>query len=468
MVVDCQLDTGATCNVMTHADLCAIQETKKPTMELSTSKLKFYDNSTLQVLGQQKLDCRYKGASHSLNFKIIRGTQKPLLSGTTCEKLGLITVNTVNTVAENEDHIIAQFSDVFQGLGCLAGDYHIDVDPLIKPVQHLPRRVPLALKERLKAKIEDLEKRSIIKKVECPTPWISSMVTVVKPNKLRICIDPKDLNKAIKRPNYQMPILDEILPNLANAKVFSVLDAKDGFHQVKLDESSSYLTTFWTPFGRYRYLRMPFGISSAPEEYQRRMHDVVQGLPGVEIIADDILVYGKGSIKEEYIKDHDHNLTKLLERARAVNLKLNKKKLKLRLSEVRYMGHLLTSEGLLPDPEKIAEMPKPQDKKAVERLLGTVQYLSRFLPKLSEVAKPLRQLTEKEVVFAWQQAQEEAFTHIQQLVTSTPVLKFYDINDEVTLQCDASECGLGAALLQLGQPVAYASRALSLTEQSYS
>ena len=110
-----------------------------------------------------------------------------------------------------------------------------------------------------------------------------------------------------------MPILDEILPNLANAKVFSVLDAKDGFHQVKLDESSSYLTTFWMPFGRYRYLRMPFGISSAPEEYQRRMHDVVQGLPGVEVIADDILVYGKGRIKEEYVKDHDNNLTKLLE-----------------------------------------------------------------------------------------------------------------------------------------------------------
>ena len=276
------------------------------------------------------------------------------------------------------------------------------------------------------------------------------MVTVVKPNKLQICIDPKDLNKAIKRPNYQMLILDEILPNLANAKVFSVLDAKDGFHQVKLDESSSYLTTFWTPFGRYRYFRMPFGIRSAPEEYQRHMHDVVQGLPGVEVIADDILVYGKSSMKEEYVKDHDNNLTKLLERARAVNLKLNKKKLKLRLSEVRYMGHLLKSEGLRPDPEKtraIAEMPKPQDKKAVERLLGTVQYLSQFLPKLSEVAKPLRQLTEKEVVFAWQQAQEEAFAHIQQLVTSTPVLKFYDINDEVTLQCDASDCGLGAALL---------------------
>ena len=124
------------------------------------------------------------------------------------------------------------------------------------------------------------------------------------------------------------------------------------------------------------------------------------------------------------------------------------------------MGYLLTSEGLWADPENIkaiAEMPKPQDRPVFVTLL----------PKLSEVAKPLRQLTEKEVLFTWQQSQEEAFACIQKLVTSTPVLRFYDVTDEVTLQCDASECGLGAALLQSGQPVAYASRALSLTEQSY-
>lgn len=167
------------------------------------------------------------------------------------------------------------------------------------------------------------------------------------------------------------------------------------------------------------------------------MHDIVHGLLGVEVIADDILVYGSGNTEEEYIQDHDTNLTKLLERARAVNLKLNKKKLKLRLSEVGYMGHLLTNDGLWADPEKIKaiiEMPKPQGKRAVERLLGTVQYLSRFLPRLSEVAKPLRQLTEKEALFTWQQSQEEAFACIRKLVTSTPVLRFYNVNEEVTLQ----------------------------------
>ena len=134
------------------------------------------------------------------------------------------------------------------------------------------------------------------------------------------------------------------------------------------------------------------------------------------------------------------------------------------------MGHLLTSTGVRVDPMKvkaIVEMPRPNNKKVVERLLGTVQYLSRFLPKLSDVAKPLRQLTEKEVVFTWQQQQEHAFTLIKDLVTSSPVLKYYNIKEEVTLQCDASETGIGAALLQAGQPVAYTSRALTKTEQQY-
>ena len=136
------------------------------------------------------------------------------------------------------------------------------------------------------------------------------------------------------------------------------------------------------------------------------------------------------------MQDHDNNLTKLLERARAVNLKLNRKELKLRQDEVRYMGHLLTQNGLSADPAKIkaiTEMPRPQDKRGVERLLGSVQYLSRFLPRLSEVAKPLRQLTEKDVVFTWQQSQEEAFANIRNLVTSSPVLRFYDVKDEVTV-----------------------------------
>ena len=274
---------------------------------------------------------------------------------------------------------------------------------------------------------------------------------------------PPDLNRAIKRPKYQMPTVDEVLPKLAKAKVFTVLDAKDGFYQVKLDKESSLVTTFWTPFGRYRYLRMPQGISSAPEEYQRRQNEALAGLNGVEVIADDILCYGSGETMEDALKDHDSNLLNLLDRARSMNFKLNKKKLRLRLDQVTYMGHSFTSEGLRPIPmkvEAIVSMPRPDDKRAVQRLLGCVNYLTRFMPTISELSEPLRKLTEKNALFVWESQQEEAFQSIKHMISSTPVLKYYDVASETTIQCDASEAGLGATLLQNKQPVAFASRSL--------
>ena len=129
--------------------------------------------------------------------------------------------------------------------------------------------------------------------VKEPTDWVSSLVVVEKKNKkLRVCLDPKDLNNNLKRSHYPLPTLDEIIPDLHNSKVFSTFDCRNGYWQVGLSEKSSFLTTFNTPFGRYRWLRMPFGLSSASEEYQRRMTEAIGDLDGVKVFVDDILVYG--------------------------------------------------------------------------------------------------------------------------------------------------------------------------------
>ena len=186
-----------------------------------------------------------------------------------------------------------------------------------------------------------------MEKVTIPTEWISSMVVVTTPSKIRICLDPQDLNKAVIRPKYQMPTLEELLPKLSKAKVFTTLDAKGGFYQVGLDEQSSLKTTFWAPFGRYKYLRLPFGINLAPEEFERKLHEKLQGLPGVAVIRDDILVMGYGENEVEANRNHDENL------ARKANLCLNSSKLNLRKTEVKFMGPLNTKDGLKPDPEKI-------------------------------------------------------------------------------------------------------------------
>lgn len=168
------------------------------------------------------------------------------------------------------------------------------------------------------------------------------------------------------------------------------------------------------------------------------------------------------------LADHDHNLLNLLKRARSVNLKLNNEKLRLRLDQVTYMGQLFTSEGLRPDPmnvEAITSMLRPDGKKAVQHLLRCVNYLSRFMPKLFQVSEPLRKLIEKDTIVMWESQQEEAFQCIKNMISSAPVLKYYDVSRETTIQCDASKSGLEATLLQNGQPAEFAPRSLSAVER---
>ena len=143
-------------------------------------------------------------------------------------------------------------------------------------MQHEPRRIPVALRDKVKEELVKLTGEDIITPVTTPTEWNSSMVEVVKPNgKIRICLDARDLNRAIQREHYPLPTIEDVSTRLAGAKVFTKCDVWNGFWHVQLDKQSSYLTTFHTPFGRYRWKRLPFGISSAPEVFQRKMHELI-------------------------------------------------------------------------------------------------------------------------------------------------------------------------------------------------
>ena len=329
----------------------------------------------------------------------------------------------------------------------------------------------MAYRENLQKTLEDLVRQEVLAPVTRPTEWVSSMVAVPKHDgKMRICLDPKELNEVIQREHYQLPAVEEVATRLQGARLFSVLDARNGFWHIKLEEESSYLTTFNTPFGRYRWKRMPYGISSAPEVFQRQMCETVEGLRGVEVVPDDLVVVGFGDTDEEAARDHDQNLDAILQHCKEKNIKLNEKKVRLRLKEVPFIGHLLTPGGLCVDPNKvqaIQNMPFPKDVAAVQRLLGLAQYLSNLLPHLSDMTKPLRELTKKEIPWRWDATQHQAFENLKKEVSDTPVLRYYNVQEEVTLQCDASQAGLGAALMQKDQPVAYASRALTPTETCY-
>ena len=212
---------------------------------------------------------------------------------------------TLDTIIQEQspltkEEVLREFRDVFHGLAHI-GKLHIYTVKAVKLVQNHTRRVPIAIQRDLKAKLQSMEANGVIKRVETPTPWISNMVCVKKAdNSLRICLDPQNLNQAVYRNHWPLQTLEALTPKLRNAKVFTVCDAKDGFLQCALDEESSYLTTFWSPFARYRWLRLPFGVNCEPEEFSRLLGECLEGLEQIEIIADDIIIYGA----EDTIKAH--------------------------------------------------------------------------------------------------------------------------------------------------------------------
>ena len=310
-----------------------------------------------------------------------------------------------------------------------------------------------------------MEQLGAIEKVDQPTEWVNSIVIVEKPDgNLRICLDPKDLNRAVKREQFQLPTSTEITSKLTGAKVFSKLDAKDGFWHVKLDPPSSLLTTFNTPFGRFKFNRLPFGLNSSNEVFQKKMQFAFEGIEGVEVIYDDLLVWGKDE------ESHDRALRNGLERAREKGVKLKKQKCEIKTPEVVYIGDKITKDGVKPDESKIEailNLPSPQNKKDVERLLGMLTYQSKFIPNMSTLTEPLRVLLKQEVHWHWEEQQEKALNEVKKVLTSKPVLRYYDVTKPVKLSVDASQSGLGAILLQDNQPVAYASKSLTDCQKGY-
>lgn len=475
----CQLDSGATCNIMTLKNVKKLAPKAK--LRQSNASLRLYSGEIIKSLGIFDTKCTIQGVQHKLSFEIVKKGQLPLLSGDTCERLGFIHFTIpddalmVDGVLQQghltKDSVVSKYKDVFSSpVEAVPGEVHFDLDPGVNPVQCAPRNVPIALKSAVKAQLDKYEAEGHITPVTEPTDWISNMVIVSRPQKLRICLDPKFLNKALRRSHYIMPTLEDVLYKLPKARLFTLVDARDAFLQCKLDTESSFMTTFWTPWGRKRWLKLPFGVSVAPEVYQRKQHELLAGLEGIEPIADDILVVGCGDTDEKAESDHDTKLLALLNRCRQVKLRLGLKKLQFKMSEVRFHGHILSAAGLKPDPEKvraIIDMPNPTDAKGVQRLVGFANYLAKFMPHLSSVCEPLRRLLDKDTPWHWLPKHDAAMHELKSLATSMPVLRYYDVSKPVTVQSDASQSGLGCCLMQEGQPIAFASRALTATEQNY-
>ena len=222
----------------------------------------------------------------------------PLLGRPAIESLGL--VQRIESISSNSDCIPVQYLLLFERLGKLEGEYNIELMEGAKPYAlTTPRQIAIPLLPQVKAELERMEAMGVITRVDVPTEWCAGMVAVPKSeDHVRICVYLTRLNESVCRKRHPLPVLEQILAQICGAKYFSKLDANSGFWQIPLSPESSLLTTFITPFGWFCFRRLPFGITSASEHFQKRMPLILDGIEGVLCIMDDILIHGK--MQEEH------------------------------------------------------------------------------------------------------------------------------------------------------------------------
>ncbi|XP_063360657.1 uncharacterized protein K02A2.6-like [Cydia amplana] len=468
-IIDFKLDTGADCNVL------PLRYVKKLGLENKVKKnannLYNYEGTELNCVGKIKLTGNFiNNRQVQLKFYVIDSVRPilPVLGRKSIFKEELMERKYLNCIKNDCNNLTENYKELFDDkiIGTLSGsDYKIKLKENAQGKVESCRKVPISLHESLKRELDKMEKLQVISKITEPTEFVSNIVIVKKPNgKIRVCLDPGNLNNCIMREHFKLPTFEEVSSRMAGAKVFSKLDASTAFFQIKLHEDSAKLCTFSTPFGRYYFKRLPYGLCSAPEVFHRRYKEIFQNINGCEVFVDDLVVYGKDQA------EHDERLLKVLQMAKENGVKFNSTKCVFGKSEIEYLGHLLTKDGIKPDPTKIdsiIKMEKPQNVKELQRLLGMITYVAKFIPSLSQVCSPLRNLIKKDVEWLWSKEHDDSFCELKKILVSDPVLQYYDVSRPVKLSVDASKDALGAVLLQNDLPVAYASKSMTSTQKLY-
>lgn len=364
-------------------------------------------------------------------------------------------------VSEGVNTILKEFSEVFQEQIQLPPKrtqvHRINLLPEHGPVNVRPYKYPHHQKEEIERQVEELLKAGVIK--PSMSAYSSPVILVKKDKTWRMCVDYRALNKETIPDKYPIPIVDELLDELNGATVFSKIDLKSGYHQIRVFESDIPKTAFRTHNGHYEYLVMPFGLMNAPATFQATMNGFFRPYlrKFVLVFFDDILIYSRN------IGEHQQHLRIVLSVLMDNCFVANQSKCKFGCAQIDYLGHVISGEGVAVDPEKvrcILEWPEPKNVKGVRGFLGLTGYYRKFIKDYGKVAKPLTELTKKDN-FSWNQDAVKAFNEMKKIMTSPPVLVLPNFSLPFEVECDAAGRGIGAVLMQQRQPVAFFSKALS-------
>ncbi|XP_043224264.1 uncharacterized protein K02A2.6-like [Amphibalanus amphitrite] len=332
-----------------------------------------------------------------------------------------------------------------------------------------PRSVPYALRTKVTEELDRLVNEGILVPVTS-SEWASPIVTVMKQDgTVRLCGDYKvTVNRWAEVGTYPLPTVQDLFAKI-KGKVFSKLDLSQAYLQCELSEASKRLLVINTPRGLLQPQRLPYGVAQAPELFQKVMDQALQGLDGVLVYLDDILVASSS------VEEHRRDLSQVMERLEKYNIHLNGAKCEMFKTELDYLGHRITADGIHPTEEKIQairNMKRPDDVKELQSMLGIINFYRRFLPNLSTQLQPLNQLLQKEARWNWTPACEKVFQQLKSALSEDDVLVHYDEEKPIKLSCDASSYGLGAVISHVmsdgsERPIAFASRTMTSTERNY-
>lgn len=338
------------------------------------------------------------------------------------------------------------------------------------PIATSPYRLSPIRKSQLHKEIAQMKELKIIE--ECESPWAAPVVLVPKKDGgVRVCVDYRQLNSITVSDRYPLPRIDDLLHGTKKTLYKSTLDLQSGYWQIKVADCDQEKTAFVTPFGMYKFLRMPFGLKNAPATFQRLMDKFKLPLSDIIILVylDDVIICSPTF--EEHLED----LRRVIKRLQEFKLKANREKSNFFCSRIKYLGHVITSEGIQVDPDKtaaIVERPNPKNAKEVLSFLQTCSWYRRFIPGFAQMSKPLSDLTKKNAVWKWDEETQQSYDKLKELLTTAPILQQAQDDKPFYLKTDASGYAIGAVLVQ-GEgkdehPIEYASRLLNDAERNYS
>ena len=413
----------------------------------------------------------FKGERRLMPSYVISAIQASKMLKKGCDAYIAHVIDTSLGVQELHDvPVVGEFSDVFPDeLPGLPPDreleFSIDVISGTTPISLAPYRMaPVELRE-LKEQLQELLDRGFIK--PSSSPWGAPVLFVKKKDgSLRLCIDYRQLNRVTIRNKYPLPRIDDLFDQLKGAKVFSKIDLRSGYHQLKVREADIPKTAFRTRYGHYEFLVMPFGLTNAPAAFMDLMNRVFRQYLDkfVIVFIDDILVYSSN------VDEHKEHLRMVLQTLREKQLYAKFSKCEFWLDRIVFLGHVISADGVYVDPKKIEAVVNwepPTSVTEVRSFLGLAGYYRRFVQGFSIIATPLTKLLKKNAKFEWTEECQQSFDELKRCLTTAPVLNLPADGGGYVVYSDASRKGLGCVLMQLGKVISYASRQLRPHEVNY-